>query len=230
MSTPKSAGTLLLIDDEDSLRADLSQSLGRYRYVVETAESVTVGERIIERGGVQLVLLDITMPERDGWSILPDLVKLWDLPVIVMTANADLNTRVRAFKEGAIDYIAKPFFIEELVARIRTRLHHETYATVRTELRFGGCLIDLAGRTVHVDGAPVPMTEAEFDILAYFAARPGRAISRAMLAENALTAQSERAERTIDSHVSRIRAKLGVAGGHIRTAWGIGWKLDSGSS
>ncbi len=67
MSTPKSAVTLLLIDDEDSLRADLSQSLGRYRYVVETAESVTVGERIIERGGVQLVLLDITMPERDGW-------------------------------------------------------------------------------------------------------------------------------------------------------------------
>lgn len=230
MNPQRPLGRLLLVDDEVSLRAEVARSLAGYGYEVDTAASAREAEAILDRGGIQLVLLDITMPERDGWSLLPDLSKHWEIPVIVMTANVDLSTRVRAFKEGAIDYLAKPFFMEELVARIRTRLHVDTYATTRKALFFGACVIDLDRRTVSVDGVDIVLTEAEFDILAYFAARPGRAIARSTLAEQALSTLGERAERTIDSHVSRIRAKLGAAGSHLKTAWGIGWKLDVGQT
>ena len=222
---PRTAPRILLVDDEAALRQEVFNGLEARGYDVVCASSVHEAEMTLERGGVSIVVLDITMPGRDGWSFLPDLVNSWNLPVIVLTGNVDLKTRVRAFKEGAVDYLAKPFFIEELVARIRSRILSDTYSTTRATLRFGACEMDLEARTVLVGGAPVAFTEAEFDILSYFAARPDRAISRGVLAEKALSIDGERTDRTIDSHVSRIRTKLGAEGAHLKTAWGIGWKL-----
>jgi DNA-binding response OmpR family regulator len=164
------------------------------------------------------------MPGREGWDILPDLARTLGVPVIVLTANADLGTRVRAFREGAVDYLAKPFFIEELAARIRSRLSAEAFGTSRPALDFGAVSIDLEARRVSVAGAELALTATEFDILAYLAARPGRAISRATLGDHVLPPDGERLERTIDSHVSRIRSKLGSEAGRVRTVWGIGWK------
>ncbi|MBX9746996.1 MAG: response regulator transcription factor [Hyphomonadaceae bacterium] len=224
---PRTAPRILLVDDEAALRQEVLNGLDARGYCVVCASSVREGEIALERGGISIVVLDINMPERDGWSFLPELVNSWNLPVIVLTGNIDLKTRLLAFKHGAVDYLAKPFFIEELVARIRSRVFAETYTTARKTLRFGACEIDLEARTVLVHGASVTFTEAEFDILAYFAARPGRAISRSVLAEKALSTDGERTDRTIDSHVSRIRTKLGAEGAHLKTAWGIGWKLET---
>lgn len=220
---------ILLVDDEAALRDEVRRGLVALGFQVSAVDSVRAAERWLETRQARLVLLDITMPQADGWELLPEIARGLGVPVIVLTANADLTTRVRAFREGAVDYLAKPFFIEELAARIRSRLNAEAFGTSRTVLNFGELSLDLEARTARVAGADISLTGAEFDILAYLAARPGRAISRATLGDQVLPQDTDRLERTIDSHVSRIRGKLGTASGLIRTVWGIGWKLDPSS-
>ncbi len=218
---------ILLVDDEPALRAEICYGLEQHGYAVTAVSSVGQAEQALEEISFDLALLDITMPERDGWTLLPQLVEDWQLPVIVLTANADVRTRVRSFKEGAADYISKPFFVEEVVARIKTRLRLSQLETHKTKVQFADCCVDLEGRTVALKDHPLALTEAEFDILAYLVARPSRAVSRATLAENALPQDGDRNDRTVDSHVSRLRSKLGDAGKSIKTVWGIGWRFET---
>lgn len=219
----KDRGRILLVDDEAALREEIARGLARYGYDVVACESVAAAEKALEKENCDLALLDITMPLRDGWSALPDLARHWKMPVIVVTANADLATRLRAFKEGATDYVAKPFFLEELVARIRSRLPR---ADAPRQIAFGDTRIDLERRTASRGEADLGLTQTEFDILAYIAARPDRAVTRAMLSESAMASDGDRFDRTVDSHVSRIRAKLGADAAAIKTVWGIGWRFE----
>ncbi len=221
---------ILLVDDEAGLSEEVVRGLARYGYEVTAADGATAAEEALEQNQFDLVLLDINMPERDGWSVLPQLVREWSVPVIILTANADLSTRLRSFTEGAVDYLSKPFFIEELVARIRTRLRAEAHQSHRTEIRFGDCRIDLDARLLQCGDKEIALTPTEFDILTYMALRPGRAVTRAMLADHAMPESGERFDRTVDSHVSRIRSKLGPAGSAIQTVWGIGWRFEPGAT
>jgi DNA-binding response OmpR family regulator len=145
--------------------------------------------------------------------------------VLVLTARTDLDVRVRVLDAGAADYMPKPFWVDELVARIRAGLRRSVAEPRRIE--WGDTVVDLDARTVFVKDTQVLLTGTELALLTFLLQRPGRAISRAQLAEAALSADGPRLDRTIDSHIARIRRKLGAeAGARIATVWGIGYRFD----
>jgi DNA-binding response OmpR family regulator len=222
---PRTRADILLVEDEPELRRQLTMFLAANNLAVHEVATVKEARAILETQNISLALIDIGLGDGSGWDVLTDCQDLGPVPAIIITASIDLKTRVKAFREGAADYVAKPFFIEELLSRITTRLRQQRHETSQTLISFDACVIDLDGRSVTVEGKLVPLTEAEFDILAYLAARPGRAVSRTSLAESALRQGNDRNERTIDSHISRVRAKLGRHANHIVTIWGIGWKF-----
>lgn len=215
--------SILLIEDDKTLREEISAGLTSAGFEVSCAEDGEAGESLWRTGLFSLVILDLGLPKRDGWSLLLDPERL-NIPVIVLTARSDLSTRVKAFEAGAVDYLAKPFFLAELVARVRAR--HQPSSSGGRVVRFGEAVVDLVARTLLVSEQPVTLTRTEFDILAYLVLRPGRAVSRAALAEKASLADGDRLDRTIDSHVSRLRQKLGPSSSAIRTVWGIGWRFE----
>jgi len=134
--------------------------------------------------------------------------------------------RLRCFDLGAADFITKPFWLEELIARLRARLRINSEAPKRI-VRWGDVALDLDSRMVTVDGTDAGLTRNEFDLLAHLVERQGRAISRAQLAEHALTPFEQRDARTVDSHIARIRRKLGPEGGvSVVTVWGIGYRFE----
>jgi DNA-binding response OmpR family regulator len=142
----------------------------------------------------------------------------------VVTARTDLPDRLRAFDLGAADFVTKPFWIEELVARIRSRLRLAD-ALPKRVVRWEGVALDLDARTAVVDGRPAALTPTEFAVLAFLVERRGRAVSRGVLAEQALASLEEPDARTVDSHVARLRKKLGAGATAIATVWGIGYRF-----
>ncbi|WP_434422247.1 response regulator transcription factor [Nannocystis pusilla] len=173
------------------------------------------------------MVLDLMLPELGGFEVL----ELWrgrlSTPVIVLSARTELDARLQAFAGGAVDYLPKPFWIEELLARVRARLRLPDAAAPTRTFGWDGALLDLDARTVTLAGEPLGLTAHEFNVLLYLVERPARAITRRQLAEAALPAGGDRSERTVDSHVARIRRKLGPAGARIATVWGIGYRFDA---
>jgi len=175
-----------------------------------------------------LVVLDLMLPGAHGLDVLKRLREHSDTPVLVLSALKTAPDKVRALGLGADDYMTKPFWPEELIARVRARLR-------RPDLRRGGALrigsvtMDLEARRVEEQGREIDLTRAEFDLLAALARRPGAAVSRAWLLENVLDPDREATERVLDNHVSRIRKKLGASGARIATVWGVGYRLEDGA-
>jgi DNA-binding response OmpR family regulator len=228
MASPASRTTrmrILVIEDDDRVRDELARGLTHEGFEVAAAASSARGEELLEGDAFALVVLDLGLPDGHGFDLLKRHAAS-DLPVIVLTARIDVDTRVRAFALGAADFLAKPFFLAELVARIRARIGGALPGGPG-KVEFADVVVDLVARTVHVAGALAELTPGELDILEYLVSRPGRAVSRGTLASSALDSTRERFDRTIDSHISRLRTKLGPLGrDHIHTVWGIGWRFD----
>jgi len=215
---------VLVVEDDAAMAAGIVRGLKLASFDVELATNGADGARRALEGGFDVMVLDLYLPEKNGFEVLAQIDGRVTLPVIVLTASTALEERLRCFDLGADDYVAKPFFMEELVARIRSRLNVRKKAPKRV-VAWSGVEIDLDARTVEIDGEPIDLTRAELDILRYLVERPGRAISRAQLAEHALSPLDERDARTVDSHVARIRKKLRGAAANIATVWGIGYRF-----
>lgn len=217
---------ILLVEDDDALGAQVRDMLRKDGFDVEWVRD---GDRAakVDVDGFALVVLDLMLPGTYGL----DLLKAWRsreiaVPVLVLSARQDTNDKVRALKLGADDYVTKPFFPDELLARVNARLRRPELRRGEGPLRIGRVEIDLDGRRVLVDGEPTPeLTKVELDILGVLAKRPGSAISRRALVDTCLDPDKAGSERTLDVHVSRVRKKLGAAGGQLQTVWGIGYKL-----
>jgi two-component system response regulator MtrA len=217
---------ILLVEDDDALGAQVRDMLRKDGFDVEWVRD---GDRAakVDVDGFALVVLDLMLPGTYGL----DLLKAWRsreiaVPVLVLSARQDTNDKVRALKLGADDYVTKPFFPDELLARVNARLRRPELRRGEGPLRIGRVELDLDGRRVLVDGEPTPeLTKVELDILGVLAKRPGSAISRRALVDACLDPDKAGSERTLDVHVSRVRKKLGVAGGQLQTVWGIGYKL-----
>lgn len=221
--------SLLLVEDDRALAAGLVQGLRQHGFAVEL---LTSGAQVVRRalsGQHALIVLDLMIPEPTGFEILAQLQHRTSPPVIVLTARTELDDRLRSFALGAVDYVGKPFWIAELVARIRARLGLASGPQEEARvLRFGPLAIDLGARTVTVAEEPVKLTRTELDILVYLAARPGRAVTRSLLSAQVLPASdAEHDVRAVDAHITRLRKKLGSEGVRITTVWGIGYRFQA---
>lgn len=215
---------VLVVEDDLAIGTSLLRGL---RAAGFTAELQTEGTGAVDRAlacGCDAVVLDLMLPGASGLEILAALRGRTAMPIVVLTARVDLDARLQAFADGAADFVAKPFFVEELVARLRARLGGVGQA--RRTVRFDDVEIDLDGRQVRVAGADAGLTGHELNVLVHLVTRPGRAVTRRQLVEHALSADADVSDRTVDSHVTRVRRKLGDAGVRLRTVWGVGYRFD----
>lgn len=215
---------LLVAEDDAGVAASLVTGLKARGFEVTLATSGLQARDELARDEADLVVLDLMLPGLSGLELLEELSTRPHPPIIVLTARTELEERVRCFELGAVDYVPKPFFLEELVLRIRARLDLRTEAPRRV-LSFGALEVDLDQREVRMAGDVVTFTRHEFDVLAYLAQRPGRPVSRDDLAAQALSGFDAPEPRTIDSHVARVRRKLGDEAGRVETVWGIGYRF-----
>ena len=216
---------MLLIEDDEPLAR---QVVGHLRGIGLETEWLADGHDAMGHDfrGFALVVLDLMLPGAHGLDVLKRLRERTDTPVLVLSALKTLPDKVRALGLGADDYMTKPFWPEELVARVNARLRRPDLRRGGV-LRFASVVLDIDARRVEDDGRAVDLTRAEFDLLAALARRPGTAVSRRWLLENVLDPDREATERVLDNHVSRIRRKLGAAGSRIATVWGVGYRLDA---
>jgi two-component system OmpR family response regulator len=224
---PPGGARILLIEDDSSLAALVARGLKQAGFSVELACDGRQGTELVLSRAYDLIILDLMLPELDGFQLLAHWRGRSLPPVLVITARTDLEVRVQVLAAGADDYMPKPFWVDELVARIRARLRRSAAEPAR-RIEWDDTVVDLDARTVTVQSSQVSLTATELEILCFLLQRPGRAISRVQLAEAALpSADSPRFDRTIDSHIARIRHKLGPsAAARIVTVWGIGYRFD----
>lgn len=225
MSKPR----ILVIEDDLKIVQSLISGLSREGFDVTVAMDGDEGANQVLSNAFDVVVLDLMLPGRDGFSILEAMSGRVSTPVIVLSARTELDARVRSFTLGAVDYVPKPFWIEELILRIRSRLNLQEESPHRV-ISIGAVMLDLDRRSALRDGSDLGLTTHEFNILHWLVARPDRAISRQQLADNTLPEDGERTSRTVDSHVSRIRKKLGEEGRRIKTVWGIGYRYQPGQA
>jgi len=219
---------ILLIEDDEKLGLQILEQLREAGFapcwIRRGDEALAVHARDHD-----LVILDLMLPGAFGLDVLKRLRSQSDLPVLVLSAKADTGVKVRALELGADDYVTKPFWPEELIARVSARLRRPGLER-EGAIELAGLAIDVAGRSVSADGAPVELTRVEFDLLVALARRPGQALSRAWICEHVLDPDRDGSERTLDVHVSRLRKKLGRLGARVATVWGVGYRLTEGGS
>jgi len=223
MTTPRPR--LLVVEDDLRVLEGLIAGLSRAGFDVSVAMDGAEGARRALHESFEAVILDLMLPEKTGFEVLRALSGRTSVPVLVLSARSELSARIESFQLGAVDFVPKPFWIEELVARLRLRLGLVDEKPRRV-IRFGSTEVDLDGRRVLREGLDLGLTSHEFNTLAWLLERPGRAVSRRQLADGALDEEGDRHERTVDSHLSRVRKKLGEDAAWIKTVWGIGYRFD----
>jgi DNA-binding response OmpR family regulator len=216
---------VLVVEDEPAIAGAIVRGLKAAGYTVELACDGAAGLKLAERTRPDLVVLDLNLPELDGFDVLARLKPTASTPVLVVTARTGLKDRLRCFDLGAVDYLPKPFWMEELLARVKARLDPFAESAPRV-VEWDDVRVDLDALEVTVGGQPAGLTRQEFAILAYLVERPGQAVPRHQMAALSDLAGEERHDRTIDSHVVRIRKKLGQAAWRIATVWGIGYRFE----
>jgi two-component system response regulator ResD len=216
--------TILLIEDDGDLARLVQTYLEHSGYHVEYAETGEEGIACVQKARPHLILLDLMLPLRSGWEIYRALRAHTNVPIIMVTARRTEEDRLRGFAEGADDYVTKPFSPRELVARVGAVLRRYRPSKMQV-CELGPLKIDPARREVSVNSANVSLREREFDLLLYLALHAGEVCSRADLLDSVWGYDFAGDERTIDTHVRRVREALGEASSLLKTVWGIGYKL-----
>ena len=221
--------TILVIEDEPDLAELVRFHLSQAGFAVEIAHSGRAGLDAIRRARPALVLLDLMLPDLSGTDVCREVradAKLRDLPILMLTARADEVDRVVGFEIGADDYVTKPFSPRELVLRVKAILRRaEGEGQPAAVLRRGALQVDAERHRCSVDGAPVDLTAKEFRLLEVLMSRPGHVMTRQRLLDDVWGSDITVTERTIDTHLKRLREKLGAAGELIETVRGVGYRL-----
>lgn len=218
---------ILIVDDESRMRKLLKDFLSAKGYQTLEAED---GEKAIEvyeenKNKIKLILLDIMMPKLDGWSVLRKIRQESKVPVIMLTARGEEQDELFGFELGVDEYISKPFSPRILVARVEAILKR-TYGDIKKVKDYDGITLDAEGRTVKVDGKPIDLSLREYELLKYLLENENIALSRDKILNNVWNYDYYGDSRTIDSHIKKIRHKLGKKGKYIETIRGIGYKFE----
>ena len=218
---------ILVVDDESRMRKLIKDFLAQKGYSILEAED---GERALEvfeenKNKINLILLDVMMPKLDGWSVLRQIRQESKVPIIMLTARGEEQDELFGFELGVDEYISKPFSPKILVARVEAILKRTNQDT--RELKdYGGIEIDKEGRTVKVDGKPLELSLREYELLVYLVENENIALSRDKILNNVWNYDYYGDSRTIDSHIKKIRHKLGKKGKYIKTIRGVGYKFE----
>jgi two-component system phosphate regulon response regulator PhoB len=222
---------ILIIEDEPDIRKNLEYNLSREGYSVLTAASITEAEQLIYSNNLSLILLDLMLPDGSGLELCKKMKSdpdVQNLPIIILTAKDDEVDKVVGFEIGADDYVTKPFSVRELILRIKAVLKRgeNKKDIVEIDRQFGDLKIDIDSHEVYVDGELINLTALEFKLLTQLVDRRGRVQSREQLLADVWGYSAEVTTRTVDTHIKRLREKLGTMGKYVQTIRGVGYKFS----
>jgi len=218
---------ILIVDDESRMRKLVKDFLVREGYrVLEAGDGEAAMDIFYENKDIDLMILDVMMPKMDGWQVCREIRKISKIPVIMLTARASEQDELQGFELGVDEYISKPFSPKILVARVSAILRRTTGMAGESQKETGGILIDISAHMVKVDGEPLELSFKEFELLSYFIDNEGIALSREMILNHVWDYDYFGDARTIDTHVKKLRSKLGKKGEYIKTIWGMGYKFE----
>ena len=217
---------ILVVDDEARMRKLVKDFLTNKGFaVIEAGDGEEAVDVFFAQKDIALVLLDVMMPKMDGWEVLRTIRKYSQVPVIMLTARSEERDELQGFSLGVDEYISKPFSPKILVARVDAILRRSNMVSTDT-LNVGGICIDKAAHQVTIDGQEIDLSFKEFELLTYFVENQGIALSREKILNNVWNYDYFGDARTIDTHVKKLRSKLGDKGEYIKTIWGMGYKFE----
>ena len=219
---------VLVVDDETRMRKLVRDFLQRENYeVLEAADGSEALDLFFAQDDISLIILDVMMPKVDGWQVCREIRAYSKVPIIMLTARGDERDELQGFELGVDEYITKPFSPRILVARVEAILRRVNQAAENGGiLEVGGIRMDKTAHLVEIDGSQIELSFKEFELLAYFMENKGIALSRERILNSVWNYDYFGDARTIDTHVKKLRSKLGDKGEMIRTIWGMGYKLE----
>ena len=217
---------ILVVDDEARMRKLVKDFLSIKGYqVLEAGDGEEAVDLFFQQKDIALILLDVMMPKMDGWEVVKTIRKYSQVPIIMLTARGEESDELQGFNLGVDEYISKPFSPKILVACVEAILRRSNGGS-QDVIDVGGIHIDKTAHQVSVDGKPVDLSYKEFELMTYFAENQGIALSREKILNNVWNYDYFGDARTIDTHVKKLRSKLGEKGEYIKTIWGMGYKFE----
>lgn len=217
---------VLVVDDEERMRKLISDFLKIKDFeTVEAGDGEAAIDVFFAEKDIALVILDVMMPKMDGWEVLKTIREHSKVPVIMLTARSEESDELKGFEYGADEYISKPFSPKILVARVEAILRR-TGVNQDEVVQIGGIEVDKSAHSVRIDGKEIELSFKEYELLLYFIENKGIALSREKILNNVWNYDYFGDARTIDTHVKKLRAKMGEKGEYIKTVWGMGYKFE----
>ena len=218
---------ILVVDDESRMRKLVKDFLTKKNFqVLEAGNGEEAMDIFYEEKDIALLILDVMMPKVDGWEVCREIRKNSKVPIIMLTARSDERDELLGFDLGVDEYISKPFSPKILVARVEAILRRTGQNNPEDVISAGGIVIDKAAHLATVDGKPMELSFKEFELLTYFLENQGIALSREKILNSVWNYDYFGDARTIDTHVKKLRSKMGDKGEYIKTVWGMGYKFE----
>lgn len=218
---------ILVVDDESRMRKLVKDFLLKKGFLVLEAENGAEAVDIFfAEKDIALIILDVMMPKMDGWEVCREIRQYSKIPIIMLTARGDEQDELLGFELGVDEYISKPFSPKILVARVEAILRRSNLTGQEKALEAGGVCVDKAAHQVTLDGKPMELSYKEFELLSYFVENEGIALSREKILNSVWNYDYFGDARTIDTHVKKLRSKMGKKGEYIKTVWGMGYKFE----
>lgn len=218
---------ILVVDDESRMRKLVKDFLTNQNYeVLEAGDGSAALDIFFEHQDIALIILDVMMPKMDGWQVCKEIRNYSKVPIIMLTAKSDEKDELLGFQLGVDEYVTKPFSPKILVARVEAILRRTNQVSETDSIEYGGIQIDKAAHVVTIEGRTVDLSFKEFELLTYFMENKGIALSREKILNSVWNYDYFGDARTIDTHVKKLRSKLGSKGDMIKTIWGMGYKFE----
>ena len=218
---------ILVVDDESRMRKLIKDFLEREGYqILEAGDGLEALDLFYKHKDVALIILDVMMPKLDGWGVCKEIRRISGVPILMLTARSEERDELKGFELGVDEYVTKPFSPKILVARVAAILKRANVAVVQDITSVGGIEVDKAAHIVKVEGQEVDLSVKEFELLLYFLENQKIALTREKILNSVWNYDYFGDARTIDTHVKKLRSKLGDKGNYIKTIWGMGYKFE----